>query len=484
MAGNDTLSLCSDPKYVFQSFDNLAHCYATYEDTKGANFTHVVETCLTDYCENPYPDLGGCGNWNGGDIGAFAVYTQGNQSFWNNATCVGVSEGVNSDIGGPGVSHSNPPHANIRPRVLNIHQQVFASYLMQLGMVFYFWILLRSFRLFSIINAFFNRRKPRRETFSTTKTKGTVIPRIRHYIAQNDRILKVILVEFQEAQCFFMIASQAAILLAKKSNTIFASTTIRSLWANNGVAGIVSSAGVFPVVMGMWCLQKMHMMEPWIFVLSVASIIVSEFSLYWTHETPSLDQLVPIHYDGWPKSCGGHAPPLIYCLDEVELTDERIPLAFFWHVLNPYCMIMFGLVVILWLQRHIVKIPRVNEICERALVHLGLGSFSSKDSTTARFDWRRWLRRLPSLLTFAVESLFLVAFLFEGVCFGLLEKIGLIDFNDWGFGQIVALTIWFPVVSKYAYLMICEFSTGFDVLVLISDCFNSWHRVLLAFSHA
>lgn len=109
MAGNDTLSLCSDPKYVFQSFDNLAHCYATYGDTTGANFTHVVETCLTDYCEDPYPDLGGCGNWNGRGIGPFAVYTQGNQSFWNNATCVGVSEGVNSDIGGPGVSHSNPP---------------------------------------------------------------------------------------------------------------------------------------------------------------------------------------------------------------------------------------------------------------------------------------------------------------------------------------------------------------------------------------
>lgn len=374
--------------------------------------------------------------------------------------------------------------ANIRPRVLNMHRQVFVSYLMQLAMVFYFWLFLRSVRLFSSINAFFNRRKLRRETSSTKQGRGTIRPRLRHYIAQNDRILKVILVEFQEAQCFFMIASQAAMLLATKSNAIFASTTIRSLWANNGIAGVVSSAGIFPVVMGMWCLQKMHKMEPWIFVLSVASVIVSEFSLYWTHETPSPDQLAPIDYNGWPKSCGGQAPPIVYCLDEFELKNERISLVFFWQVLNPYCMTMFGLVILLWLQRHIAKMVDVDEICEKALVRLGLRSFSSQDSTTARFDWGRWLRRLPSLLTFAVESLFFIAFLGEGVCFGYFDKFGLIDFNDWSFGQIVAITIWFPVASKYAYLLLCEFSCGFDVLVLVSDCFNSWHRILLALSHA
>jgi hypothetical protein len=145
-----------------------------------------------------------------------------------------------------------------------------------------------------------------------------------------------------------MLASQAAILLAKKSNSIFDSYTIRSIWANNGIAGIVSSAGVLPVVMGMWSLQKMHMMEPWIFVLSVATIIVSEFSLYWTHETPSIDQLVSIDYNGWPDSCGGYAPPLIYCADQSEFYYERVPLLFVWQVLNPYCLTVFGLAVISW----------------------------------------------------------------------------------------------------------------------------------------
>ncbi|KAJ5836929.1 hypothetical protein N7447_002955 [Penicillium robsamsonii] len=46
-----------------------------------------------------------------------------------------------------------------------------------------------------------------------------------------------------------MIASQAAILLAKKSTTTFESNSVPSPWANNGMAGTVSSAGLLPVVM-------------------------------------------------------------------------------------------------------------------------------------------------------------------------------------------------------------------------------------------
>jgi hypothetical protein len=108
MATNNTLSLCVDPKYVFQSFNNLGNCYNAFADTLGSNFTNVVETCLNDYCNNPYPDLGGCGKWHGTASLPFVVNTiKGNQSFWNNATCAGVSEAVNTDIGGPGVRYSN-----------------------------------------------------------------------------------------------------------------------------------------------------------------------------------------------------------------------------------------------------------------------------------------------------------------------------------------------------------------------------------------
>ncbi|KAJ5985937.1 hypothetical protein N7522_013133 [Penicillium canescens] len=403
-------------------------------DTLGSKFHNVVETCLNDYCRNPYPDLGGCGNWHGTASFPFVVNTtKGNQYFWNNFTCAGVSKGVNTDIGGPGV---------------------FVSYLMQLGIIFYFWILLRSFRLFPLLISFCARRKqPRETTPPTNQAEGKIIPRSRHCFAQHDRITKVILVEFQEAQCFFMIASQAAILLAKKSTTIFESNTMPSLRANNGVAGIVSSAGILPVVMGMWSLQKMHLAEAWTFPLSVATIMVSEFALYWTLEDPSIDQLSAFDFNGWPESCGGYAPPLIYCVDQIEDYYLRVPLVFFWEVLNPYCLIVFGLDVILWFQPYVVKMVDIDRVCQ-TFAPLGLRNLLSHVRRLLSSTGGEWIKRLPSLLTFCVESLFLAAVFLECLCFAQFERLKLIDFSGWGFGQIVAMAIWFPVASKYAYLIL------------------------------
>lgn len=347
---------------------------------------------------------------------------------------------------------------------------------MQLAIIFYFWILLRSFRFIPLLISFCTRQKqPCETTPPTNHNRRNVIPRIRHYFTQHDRITKVILVEFQEAQCFFMMASQAAILLAKKSTTIFESNTMSSLWANNGVAGIVSSAGVLPVVMGMWSLQKMHLTEPWIFFLSVATIIVSEFALYWAHETPSVNQLSAFDYNGWPESCGGYAPPLVYCADQIEDYDLRVPLLFFWQVLNPYCLIVFGLDVILWSRQYVVKMVDVEEVCQRTFARLGLSDIPSKARRLLASTWGKWFDRLPSLLTFCVESLFLAAVFLECLCFAEFEHLKVIDFSAWGFGQIVAMTIWFPVASKYAYLILCESYNVLDVQIAISDCFDSWH---------
>lgn len=369
--------------------------------------------------------------------------------------------------------------------MLNLHQQVFVSYLLQLGIIFYFWFLLRSFRLFPLVTSFCARRKqPRGTTPLTNQAKGNIIPKIRHFFNQHDRITKVILVEFQEAQCFFMIASQAAILLAKKSTTIFQSNTMPSLWANNGVAGVVSSAGVLPIVMGMWSLQKMHLTEAWIFLLSVTTIIVSEFALYWTHETPSVGQISPFDYNGWPESCGGYAPPLIYCTDPNVESSLRLPLLLFWEVLNPYCLIVFGLDVIMWFWPYVVRMVDVEDVYQMTCARLGVRNFPSNVQRLLASTWGQWFKKLPSLLTLCVESLFLAAVFLECMCFAEFGHLGVIDFSGWGFGQIVALAIWFPVASKYAYQIICESYTVPGIQVAISDCFDSWHRVLLASSHA
>jgi hypothetical protein len=356
---------------------------------------------------------------------------------------------------------------------------------MQLGIIFYLWVLLRSFRLFRLLFSFCARRKqsPRRAT-PKAQAEGNIIPRIRHYFTEHDRITRIILVEFQEAQCFFMIASQAAILLAKRSSAIFESNTMPSLAANNGFAGVVSSAGILPIVMGMWSLQKMHSTEPWIFVLSLATIIMSEFSLYWTHETPSIYQLSAFDFNGWPESCGGNAPPLIYCASQTVTYDLRVSLVFFWEVLNPYCLTVFGLDVILWFWPSVQRMVDVGGVSQRTFARLGVRKLPSKVQRLLSSTWGGWIKRLPSLLTFCVESLFIAAVFLESLCFAEFDHLKVIDFSAWGFGQIVAMTIWFPVVSKYAYLVLCESYTVPDIQEATSNYFGSWHPVLLAGSHA
>lgn len=123
------------------------------------------------------------------------------------------------------------------------------AYIMQLIMILYLWIFLRANRLIPTIITFarrilYKRNHPAPSTLTKTQSRLQAL----HFT--HDTILQAILVEFQEAQCFFMLASQAAILGAKSHNAIFQSYTLRALWANNGVAGMVSSSGIFPVLSG------------------------------------------------------------------------------------------------------------------------------------------------------------------------------------------------------------------------------------------
>lgn len=326
---------------------------------------------------------------------------------------------------------------------------------MQAVMICCFWLFLRMFRLVPALGSLCSREKQRSQKSQTTRQARTARGQIGHFFSEHDLVLQAILVEFQEAQCFFMLASQAAILGAKRFNGVFDSYTLRSLWANNGVAGLISSAGVLPVIMGMWSLQKMHMNSPWMFFLSAGTVTLSEFALYWTNKFPSPDQLVPMEYSQWPASCGGLAPPLIYCPDQDGYARVRIPVMFFWRYLNPYCLTVFGLVVIHWFISYLAKFVYVRHLCETVLARLGL-SDSSRPRQFLSAKWRKWLNRLPKFLTIGVEALFLLAMTVDFVCFAGFDALGVIDWGNWSFGQIVAITMWFPVISKYIYWNICK----------------------------
>lgn len=119
MTHNETL--CSNASWVFKSFDRLAYCFNTFGGVADANpFTNVVNQCLNDYCQSPYPQLGGCGDWSGSMPLNFEVvnpgyqYYNGYSFFENSQTCVNINKDVNPDIAGPGVSPLHPQFGILR----------------------------------------------------------------------------------------------------------------------------------------------------------------------------------------------------------------------------------------------------------------------------------------------------------------------------------------------------------------------------------
>ncbi|KAF9884546.1 hypothetical protein FE257_001491 [Aspergillus nanangensis] len=436
---------CSEPSYVFQDFDHLQGCYQQHGDIVTANnpFARVVNDCLNDYCRDPFPQLGGCGGWSGPTELNFSVthnasVFMGYSSFNNDATCADVKGDTNPDIAGPGI---------------------FIAYMMQLVMIMYLWFFLRLSCSGPWVASYFSKRRSlSQELISPTeknKSPNPVKAKATQLFHRHSAALKHILVEFQEAQCFFMLASQIAILWSTHHTAAYQSYTLRSLLGNYSIAGLVSSTGILPVVIGLWTLQKMHKCSTWIFALSVLTIIVSEVALFSTRDAPSMTQIMPMEYTHWPASCANMAPPLVYCGISSSRIETRVLIRggsiFFSQWTNPYCLVVFGLVVILWIHSLVVNTMYDGSQRGSILESIGVARVVSPIQRLSQSTWGAWLRRVMVFVTGLVEVVLIAALVMDMTAFQGLSVIELIDWSEWSFGQIVAITLWLPVVSKYLY---------------------------------
>lgn len=344
---------------------------------------------------------------------------------------------------------------------------------MQLVVIIYLWFFIRLSQVSPIIASYFPGRKQSQKTPVSSQKQNTVKARLSKLFHRHNAVLKHTLIEFQEAQCFFMLASQIAILWATKSRAAFESYTLRSLLANYGVAGLVSTTGILPVVIGLWSLQRMRLNSPWIFALSVVTFIVSEVALFGTRDAPSVDQIVPIDYNGWPESCGFFPPPLVYCGISTSQIETRVLIrggaVFFTQWSNNYCLTVFTLIILLWIKSAIID--AIDDRSRRGffLARIGTSQSISMNQRVADSKWGKWLQWAYVFLTCLIEATLVAAIIMDITAFGGLDVVGLIDWSAWSFGQIVAITLWLPVVSKYFYWLMCEFATPSfpSLLVLI-----------------
>lgn len=301
-----------------------------------------------------------------------------------------------------------------------------------------------------------------RKKYKSPQSAEQTVSRAWKYFDQHDVALRTIVVDFQEAQCFFIVACQIAILTARAHTNVLNVSTKPTLWANHAVAGMVSSAGILPIVLGMWILQRIRSHSAWMFVISTATFIPSELAFYSNFDLPKISQLAPVD-TVWPASCGGHRPPIVYCENAYDNIDAYQPALSFGIYVNPFCLVVFCLVVIQWLSANIHKLMDVQTGKETLKERLRLDNLS--DSISSRINrlkatkWGGWISRaVPVVYVGIVELFFIVSIVIDARAFWTIKKLGFIKFSSWSFGQLVAITLWLPVGCKYLYWTACEFS--------------------------
>ncbi|KAL4890237.1 hypothetical protein BDV59DRAFT_204629 [Aspergillus ambiguus] len=423
------VGLCADPNYVFANFTNLMECDTAhgfgYERTESNPYTRTVWNCVNEYCKSPDPSLNGCRNyyhepWPGGRPFNFTVDRE-LQSLESYNVCFDIKNEANADIAGPGV---------------------YISYLLQLGIVFYLFLFLRAFRLIPTLVAWTNRLKHNPRPDKTTQTA------MRRIFTQHDLALRTVLYEFQEAQCWFILVSLAAILAAQQYTRVYEASTLQALWSNQAIAAMVVSAGIIPILMGAWSLQKWHRLTPWIFFLSCATFILAEVTLY-TLQTPEPSLLAPIEGIPLRPSCGGHAPPLIYCLDPGSTLRLLTPAKAFQTRLNPACLAIWASTVIMWAWTFIGEHAGAESGSRRG-VRRRLASFHARVQQRLR---ERWPAGLLAVLALIIELLLVAAVCLDAINFWRIKRAGAVNFADWAFGQLIAIAVWLPVVSKYCLIL-------------------------------
>lgn len=135
--------------------------------------------------------------------------------------------------------------------------------------------------------------------------------------SQQQAALLEAMVEFQKAQCFFMLAIQIAALLALSSNqNYFDATTYNELLSNANLLNSIAVSGFLPTVQVLWYLHVSGMRSWYVTVLSISTLAVSAATLFCAQRC-ALTQVINDNAAPTLDKCGGISPTK-FCYDSAR----------------------------------------------------------------------------------------------------------------------------------------------------------------------
>jgi len=283
-----------------------------------------------------------------------------------------------------------------------------------------------------------------RKLSRATNTSQGKLP-VRSHIKQA-AVLMSMLVEFQEAQCFFMLATQIAVLISfRNQSKFYEPENSAQLDMDNYLGQLIGAAGLIPVSIVMFTLNNGGMNSWYILFLSGITLAISSATVILSTTSENFGDN-GAEYAGFYElptlqACGNHPPPIVFC-DTVWFKSTNLQgflqdvLAYIY--IGP--IIIFSIILIQFL----LSLPLVSHKGRKLLPRL----YRLEGSKMAKILDGLWILLVSLFLLLAtyvyLANLYYIAY------------FGAIDAGKWTLGQIVAVTIWAPVICKYMYSAICK----------------------------
>ena len=281
--------------------------------------------------------------------------------------------------------------------------------------------------------------------------------------------LAAALVEFQKAQCYFMIAVQIAGVVTVPRGRLDP-INLQQLYNNSQAVRVISMSGVLPTTFTLLCLQYAGKSSWYLDLLSTITVCISAASFFVTEKfSPGLNDMKTLRKKTQKNDlldCGNYDPS-VYCLTRhFDNTDSYGTIIFFYSLI---------ILILLYVPLLKTRLSRFYQRCKTRLRHIKvLGIVVPRlDGVRSIFGrvFNITLRKLFGAGALNIRNdwqaivlsfFYLAAWILYLLCFrAFMEDLylfidnGLVDFK-WTFGQIVGITVWAEPLVEYAYLEISE----------------------------
>ena len=263
--------------------------------------------------------------------------------------------------------------------------------------------------------------------------------------AEHRPVIRFVLIEFQEAQSFLMISIQiASLYVMLRRPELYGAVSIGQLIINKTMTRSISLEAIVFITFGLWLVHKADMKSWYILFCSTLTVILSMITFHMSDHWKVLptDLSLP-QGNGDLYECGHHPPPLIWC-GNWEYNDSE----------NPFIKGVF-----------VISIPLFCSLfCHALLELLQFGPWTRLNLRDSDDEWRlavyycisglyptsSWIK---VTLKICVELMLLTII---SISSGMLFRPLFLDLTDWNLGQVIAMSIWAPVIIKYLYWSLCK----------------------------